>query len=49
MLFALASITGGVGAQVPASPGQIYIVDFKNDRIVRVNDMTGTGWTTLGT
>ena len=29
--------------------GQIYIADSHNDRIVRVNDMTGSGWTTLGT
>lgn len=29
--------------------GRIYIADTHNHRIVRVNDMTGAGWTTLGT
>src|SRR5262245_31259172 len=29
--------------------GSIYVTDSLNHRVVRVNDMTGTGWTTLGT
>jgi hypothetical protein len=27
---------------------RIYVSDSANNRIVRINDMTGTGWTTLG-
>jgi streptogramin lyase len=29
--------------------GQIYIADSGNDRIVRIDDMTGKNWTTFGT
>ena len=29
--------------------GRIYITDWTGNRIVRINDMTGAGWTTLGT
>lgn len=29
--------------------GKIYFVDTANNRIVRIDDMTGKGWTTLGT
>ena len=29
--------------------GQIYVVDARNSRLVRVNDMTGTSWMTFGT
>jgi len=29
--------------------GRIYVADTDNHRIVRMNDMSGTGWTTLGT
>jgi sugar lactone lactonase YvrE len=28
--------------------GKIYVADFVNDRIVRMDDMCGTNWTTLG-
>lgn len=28
--------------------GRIYIADTANDRIVRISDMRGTGWVTLG-
>src|SRR2546428_13507328 len=31
------------------SAGQIYVADWNNNRIVRMNDMTGAGWTTFGT
>jgi hypothetical protein len=31
------------------SSGRIYITDNENDRIVRINDMTGAGWTTFAT
>ena len=27
---------------------KIYVADFVNDRIVRMDDMCGTNWTTLG-
>ena len=29
--------------------GHIYVLDGGNNRIVRVEDMSGSGWTTLGT
>ncbi len=29
--------------------GRIYVADASNKRVVRMNDMTGTGWMTLGT
>ena len=29
--------------------GKIYVVDGGNSRLVRMDDMTGAGWTTLGT
>ncbi len=35
-------------AQAPP-PSGVYIVDSRNDRIVRIDDMTGAGWTVLGT
>ncbi len=28
--------------------GRLYITDSANDRVVRVDDMTGAGWTALG-
>lgn len=28
--------------------GQIYVTDLGNSRLVRIDDMTGEGWTTLG-
>src|SRR5438876_10939916 len=31
------------------SAGQIYVADWNNNRIVRMNDMAGTGWTAFGT
>jgi sugar lactone lactonase YvrE len=30
------------------SMGRIYVADTANQRIVRIDDMTGTNWTTLG-
>lgn len=45
----------GGSAQTPPAPvtssppsPQIYVTDFTNDRVVRMNDMTGAGWTTVG-
>jgi DNA-binding beta-propeller fold protein YncE len=29
--------------------GRIYVADTENNRIVRMNDMTGAGWIVLGT
>jgi streptogramin lyase len=29
--------------------GSIYVTDSLNNRVVRMNDMTGAGWTTIGT
>jgi DNA-binding beta-propeller fold protein YncE len=42
-------IVGSVGAQTPApnAAGKIYVADSGNSRIVRINDMTGAGWTTF--
>src|SRR5438552_18930828 len=34
---------------ISVSAGQIYVADRNNNRIVRMNDMTGVGWTELGT
>lgn len=48
VLFALLMV-GSAGTQAPASSAKIYIVDSGNDRIVRIDDMTGAGWTTFGT
>ena len=28
--------------------GRLYVADFRNHRIVRINDMTGAGWRSLG-
>src|SRR2546426_7026869 len=35
-------------AGIFVSAGQIYVADWNNNRIVRMNDMTGAGWTELG-
>jgi hypothetical protein len=29
--------------------GFLYVTDYFNHRVVRMNDITGAGWTTLGT
>ena len=39
----------GVAAVFVDGAGRIYVADLGNNRIARVNDMTGAGWTTLGT
>jgi streptogramin lyase len=36
-----------VGGIFVDKAGRIYVADLKNNRIVRMNDMTGAGWTTL--
>lgn len=33
---------------VRVTAGRIYILDTGNGRVVRINDMTGAGWTTFG-
>ncbi|MDI6773259.1 MAG: hypothetical protein QME77_11835 [bacterium] len=38
----------GVISVTPPLTGQIYVADRLNNRIVRINDMTGAGWTTFG-
>jgi DNA-binding beta-propeller fold protein YncE len=30
------------------SGGRIYVTDWYNNRIVRINDMSGAGWTAYG-
>src|SRR3989304_2549024 len=45
LLTTACTITG----LVPIGAGQIFITDFSNNRIVRINDMTGAGWTPFGT
>ena len=37
------------GRIVIGSDGKIYILDNRNNRVVRIDDMTGTGWITYGT
>ena len=47
--------TGGTGVRHFNSPpqvrigsdGRIYIADQNNNRVVRINDMTGAGWITF--
>jgi hypothetical protein len=49
LIVLTAACGGGVGISVPSySAGPIFVVDRDNHRIVRVNDMTGAGWTTFG-
>jgi streptogramin lyase len=38
-------LAGGIHVDLA---GRIYVADSNNNRIVRVNDMTGAGWTALG-
>ncbi len=44
----LVLIVGSAGAQAPAPSAGIFVADAGNNRIVRIDDMTGAGWTTLG-
>jgi streptogramin lyase len=39
---------GRAGASTPPPSGQIFFVEECNHRLGRINDMTGAGWTTLG-
>jgi len=49
LLAAALLVVGGVAAAPPpGSPGQIYVADQRNNRIVRMDDMAGAGWTTFG-
>ncbi len=41
-------MVGSAGAQAPAPGAGIFVVDAGNNRIVRMDDMAGAGWTTLG-
>src|SRR5215471_3696206 len=36
------------GVAASASGPEIYVTDFNNNRIVRMDDMTGAGWVALG-
>ena len=38
----------GVVGLLPPAVGQIFVADQSNHRIVRINDMTGAGWTSFG-
>ncbi len=42
-------IVGSAGARTPAPSSGIFVADTGNNRIVRIDDMTGAGWTTFGT
>jgi hypothetical protein len=44
----LMAACGGAGVVTLPPGGQIFVADTSNNRIVRINDMTGAGWTTLG-
>jgi streptogramin lyase len=41
-------IVGSGGAKAPASSAGIFVADAGNNRIVRIDDMAGSGWSTLG-
>jgi hypothetical protein len=41
-------VVSSAGAEAPATSAGIYVADNGNSRIVRMNDMTGAGWTTFG-
>jgi hypothetical protein len=47
MLFAVSC--GGGGGSVLAFITQIIVLDFGNDRIVGIDDMTGANWVAYGT
>lgn len=47
ILFALLMV-GSSGTRAPASSAGIFVTGDGNSRIVRIDDMTGTGWTTFG-
>ncbi len=40
------TMVGAAEAQPHASSSGIFIADTGNNRIVRIEDMTGAGWTT---
>jgi sugar lactone lactonase YvrE len=42
-------IAGRIGDVAVDASGRIYITDPGNNRIVRIDNMTGAGWTTFGT
>jgi DNA-binding beta-propeller fold protein YncE len=57
MAVQIGMLSGSAQTPQPASPAtnssspaapQIYVSDTDNDRIVRMDDMTGAGWTALG-
>src|SRR5439155_27324858 len=46
----VSSVTQFCGAiSSPVTARKIYMADKNNNRIVRMNDMTGVGWTEFGT
>ncbi len=47
VLLAILTV-GSAGAQAPASSAGIFVADDGNNRVVRIDDMTGAGWITLG-
>ncbi len=47
VLLALLMV-GSARAQAPAPNAGIFVTDAGNYRIVRIDDMTGAGWTTFG-
>ena len=48
-LVAVLTTACGAGALLTIPALQIFVADQINHRIVRINDMTGAGWTTFGT
>lgn len=47
IVLLLLFIVGSGGAQASAPGAGIFVADAGNNRIVRIDDMTGAGWTTL--
>ncbi|MDI6773257.1 MAG: hypothetical protein QME77_11825 [bacterium] len=48
VLAAILTTACGMITLMPSLPGQIYVADQNNHRVVRFNDMSGAGWVTLG-
>src|SRR3989304_5027640 len=49
VLLATFWVASSTPARTAPPAGHIYVTDRANDRIVRIDDMSGAGWTTFGT